>query len=383
MNKNISRLFILILGIAVSSVPAFGQTDTTLSNALENMWDFNHTMALEQIDIYLSSSTHDLEGYFIKVIVYNDIATNLGNGKINKKKFMSLLDSAKSKANDLIKQEPNNIDFQFYLGGLYFWETIHYMSVGGGTWSIVSSAKKSREYFSNVIGSNPINYDAYYGLGAINCYATNLPKIFKLFSGILNLKGDITQGVEELSKAMACGHYTTTFAQLDLSRTYFLQALREKDSTKATEYLNEGFKLAWQLRQKHPRNPNLLNLCAKYCRFMKINELADTLLWHYDLISADKELYQNLNNNRKTEFHYWQGYLNITAGRYKNATDQFERMLTLAKSNADSGFVYFNIGWAEQKGGNTANAHQAYIKCLKYPDSQGSHKKAQLALKSL
>lgn len=105
-------------------------------------------------------------------------------------------------------------------------------------------SRQAQAYARKLLSLTPPVYDAYLTLGSVEYTVGSLNFVFRLFVRFDQIKGSKEQGIENLRKVIAGGHYYPPFAKLLLAVIY----LREKQPGKALVLLEE-------MRRDYPENP--------------------------------------------------------------------------------------------------------------------------------
>ena len=184
----VSYIFILLFINSIS----FSQTGTTIDwtyvhnttqegiNALYNL-DFDKSQ--EKFDELMRITSGDPRGYFFSAIrhffqfmIYND------NEDFDK--FFEHSEKVIQICENLIKQNKQDYNAQFFLGGIYGYRGMAYI-LKQSTLKAVWDGRKGYGLIKDIIKAKPDMYDAYLGSGLFDYILSKIPKSFSWVLSVL------------------------------------------------------------------------------------------------------------------------------------------------------------------------------------------------------
>ena len=193
------------------------------------------------------------EGYFLKSVLFYILYS------ANPKKALS--DSLRYYSNEaikiteeLMKDDPDNKYYKFYLGAAYGNMGLYYLK-NRSYWKAYRNGKKGKNYLEKALKADPDFGDAQFGIGIFYYYADVLTKYIKPLLFIIGMSGDSEKGLRLLEESLKNSSLSQVEARDFLSRFYSRYEGRREE---AEQYM-------LQLYIAFPDNPwYLYNLSVFY-----------------------------------------------------------------------------------------------------------------------
>lgn len=160
-----------------------------------------------------------------------------------RKAFMKALDDAQSRADVVLKADPNDHNALFAMCIAQGVTTDYMAFIEKHQFLSLSPAKRSNNYAQRLLRLDPKFYDAYLTAGLSEYLVGSLPFFVKWFVHFDNVNGSKQKGVENLQLVAREGHYLKPFAKILLG----IIDLREKRP-------QETQRLLMELAQEYPGN---------------------------------------------------------------------------------------------------------------------------------
>jgi hypothetical protein len=259
--------------MALLCVPAFC-ADEGLEDAITRMYDFNFPASHQILDRYIADHAAEPLPYAFRASAYlfyemdrmgileSEFLTD--DDKISEKKkkldpdpdtrarFLQAIADAESRANAVLKTNPNDRDALFAMCVAQGVSTDYMAFVEKRQISSLGVAKKSNQYAQRLLKLDPKFYDAYLTAGVSEYMVGSLPFFVRWFVHFENVDGNKQKGIDRLEMVSREGHFFRPFAKILLG----IIALREKRPRDAQRLLAE-------LSHDFPANPLFRKELAK------------------------------------------------------------------------------------------------------------------------
>jgi hypothetical protein len=254
-----------ILAAAQPGEGACGADAPELSEAFDQLYNFNFPAAHEDINRYIGTHAQAPLGYAIRAAAYlfyeldrlgilesefltsdKHIADKKGlrPDPDVRAKFLKALEDAQSRADAALAANPLDRQALFAMSIVEGVTTDYMAFVEKHQIASLSSAKRSNSYAQQLLKLNPPCVDAYITAGISEYMVGSLPFFIRWFVRFDNVQGSKEQGVKNLELVVREGHYFKPFAKILLG----IIDLREK-RPRETERLLES------LSRDYPSNP--------------------------------------------------------------------------------------------------------------------------------
>jgi len=259
--------------LAILAAPALC-AEESLEDAITRMYDFNFPASHQVLDRYIAAHPDQPLPYAFRASAYlfyemdrmgileSEFLTS--DDKISEKKkkvdpdpetrarFLQAITDAESRANAVLKTNPNDRDALFSMCVAQGVSTDYMAFVEKRQISSLSVAKKSNQYAQRLLRLDPKFYDAYLTAGVSEYMVGSLPFFVRWFVHFDNVDGNKQKGVERLETVSREGHFFRPFSKILLG----IIALREKRPRDAQRFLAE-------LSHDYPSNPLFRKELAK------------------------------------------------------------------------------------------------------------------------
>jgi len=259
--------------LAILAAPALC-AEESLEDAITRMYDFNFPASHQVLDRYITAHPDQPLPYAFRASAYlfyemdrmgileSEFLTS--DDKISEKKkkvdpdpetrgrFLQAITDAESRANAVLKTNPNDRDALFSMCVAQGVSTDYMAFVEKRQISSLSVAKKSNQYAQRLLRLDPKFYDAYLTAGVSEYMVGSLPFFVRWFVHFDNVDGNKQKGIERLETVSREGHFFRPFSKILLG----IIALREKRPRDAQRFLAE-------LSHDYPSNPLFRKELAK------------------------------------------------------------------------------------------------------------------------
>jgi len=259
--------------LAILAAPALC-AEESLEDAITRMYDFNFPASHQVLDRYIAAHPDQPLPYAFRASAYlfyemdrmgileSEFLTS--DDKISEKKkkvdpdpetrgrFLQAITDAESRANAVLKTNPNDRDALFSMCVAQGVSTDYMAFVEKRQISSLSVAKKSNQYAQRLLRLDPKFYDAYLTAGVSEYMVGSLPFFVRWFVHFDNVDGNKQKGIERLETVSREGHFFRPFSKILLG----IIALREKRPRDAQRFLAE-------LSHDYPSNPLFRKELAK------------------------------------------------------------------------------------------------------------------------
>jgi tetratricopeptide (TPR) repeat protein len=187
-------------------------------------------------------------------------------------------------------REPMRGEAWFYLGGAYG-ARAQWRVLRGERLAAARDGKHIKDALERALALDPTLQDAFVGIGLYHYYAGIAPAAAKMLRWLLLLPGgDKTAGLEEIVKARASGQLLRDEADYQLHLIYLWY---EEQPERALDVLRG-------LRERHPRNPHLMQLIAEVQDY-RLRDFPASLKTYEDML--DLALAKRLAHPAFAEMH--------------------------------------------------------------------------------
>jgi len=255
----------VLLMAAVCAVPGAAAEPATLDEGLNNLYNFDFPAAHAALNRYIAVHPREPLPYAFRGAVYlfheldrlgaleSEFLTD-DDRLVEKtrpqpdpevrKQFLQAVDDAQSRAEAVLKSNPNDRDALFAMCVVTGVSTDYMALVEKRQMSSLSPARRSSNYAQRLLRLDPQFYDAYLTAGFSEYMVGSLPFFIRWFVHFDNVDGNKQRGVRNLELVAREGHYLKPLAKVFLG----IIDLREKKPREARRLLAE-------LAHDYPRNP--------------------------------------------------------------------------------------------------------------------------------
>jgi hypothetical protein len=258
---------------AMLCLPAFGGTEG-MELAITRMYDFDFPGSHQVLDKYIAAHPSEPLPYGFRASAYlfselhrlgileseflsDDEKIAEKKKKMEpdpdtRRKFLQAVSDAESRANAVLKVNPNDKDALFALCVSQGVSTDYMAFVEKKQIASLGLAKKSNTNAQRLLKIDPKFYDAYLTAGVSEYMLGSLPFFVRWFVRFDNVDGNKQKGIERLEMVSREGHFFRPFSKILLG----IIALREKRPRDAQRLLSE-------LSREFPGNPLFRKELAK------------------------------------------------------------------------------------------------------------------------
>ena len=186
------------------------------------------------------------------------------------REFTTRADAAVAAMEAWTKEEPENAEAWFYLGGSYG-ARAQWRVLRGETLAAARDGKRIKEALERSLALDPDLQDAYFGIGLYRYYADVAPTTAKILRFLLALPGgDRVGGMRQMLRARESGQLLRDEADYQL---HLIDLWYEKQPQHALALLRG-------LRDRHPSNPHFLEQIARVEDVYLHDRTASLASWH-------------------------------------------------------------------------------------------------------
>ncbi len=279
-------IFLLLFSINIQlTANEINNDDEIIQNGLDYLYNMEFQKAEELFDQLIIANPDDPEGYFFKSSIYFWIANLDPAQEENGKKFKELTDQTIKIAKKKLRNNPNDVNALFYLGGAYGnlgW----YYEMNNSMIKAYWNGRRGKNYLDDVVKKDRTYYDAYLGLGIYHYYVDMIPDLAKNLSKIIGIDGDKKRGLMELEIAINKSKFAQTEAM------FFLGLIKRQFENKPIES-EEIFR---QLVENYPNNIFFLSQLAN--NYLVNKKLIDAIkTWDEIVVNKNSKPYPDLIKN--------------------------------------------------------------------------------------
>ncbi|MBP7542929.1 MAG: hypothetical protein KA747_04920, partial [Ignavibacteriaceae bacterium] len=372
--KKMKKNKILYLFLIALSFQSYSQTvNTIIDEGIKDVYSLNFTAAETKFRTLLRDNPKSPAGlFYLSMIDWWKILVDLDD-ESKDDLFYKKLDDVIYVCDEILDDDPNNIDALFFKGGaIGFRGRLHALRE-----SWLKAADDGREALpivNRVLKIQPGNADILLGTGIYSYYVSVIPDEYPAVKPLLIFfpSGDKDLGIKDLKRVAEKGRYAKYEAQ------YFLMTLYqefEKDPNSSEKY-------AKMLTDQFPDNPV----------FLKWRGRAAVMRGDYPLI---KEIYTHLykgasegkfgySQKVKRETTYYLGFYYKATAQWDSSLVYFKEAVDLSKKieKGDASGYYVNSllyqGMMHDKLLQREEAIKCYYAVLELKDYSSSHKLAKL-----
>lgn len=316
---------------------------------------------------------HPIGPFFEGLNVWWRIMVDL-NDERHDKRFNRLMQDVIDRAEELLDDDPNNVDGLFFKGlGLSFRGRLH--SNRGHWLRSVRDAKGAINQVVRLAETDAESNDFYFGWGIYDYFADVIPDERKWLLPLTLFfpNGDRERGLEELERTFREGRLLRAEAAYFLFQIY---TTFEPNYFRSLEYIT------W-LRVRYPRNVIFRSLEGRaYARFGRWAE-AEPIF--EELLTAWKGGDPDYPDALAAQAHYYLARSDMSKGAYRDALDHLKELNDMTQEEGDdASFHVLGLlaqGMAFDALGLRPYAVMRYKQVIPMDDVSGSRKRAKRYLK--
>ncbi|MGD8782769.1 MAG: hypothetical protein PVH88_27915 [Ignavibacteria bacterium] len=311
--------------------------------------------------------------FFDAMIIWWRIMIDFNNTELDDL-FVEKLENVIDKCDDILDEDPNNIDALFFKGGALGFRGKLY-SIRESWFDAALDGKDALPIVYDAYAVDSTNMDIQLGFGIYNYYAEMIPEKYPFVKPFMIFfpSGDKKKGIEQLEAAAMEGKYSKYESR------YFLMTLfyqHENNFSKALEY-------AEMLTGDFPDNPIFQRHHGRILVRMGFYRRATRIF--SDILKKCEAKLRGYSESSKREATYYMG-LNLfkdnrpdSSKVYFKESEKLSRML-IGKEYKQTGYLantLLYLGMIEDLSGNRENAIEYYEQVLDLDDFKDSHNRAE------
>ena len=283
-------LFATLIVFSLSSV-SFAQTiiKTQITSGLETLYNFNFKYSEKKFDEIIRNYPDNPAGYYYKSISHLWFYLDSKN-EIDLEEFISLTDTAISKAEAILKTDSSDVFTLYILGSTYANRTFA-LTRDESFFDAVLAARKFHSYFNELLAKDSLYFDAYTGKGLFNFAISQAPQTWTWAINLAGMTGDKRLGLSLLETASKKGKLSKVDAQFYLSQIYAEFLLKYQPAKRILD----------DLTYRYPKN-----LLFRFA-------LANLQVKTYDLKNASRN-YKSVLSSSDTNFTQMKYFAGLTLG---------------------------------------------------------------------
>ncbi len=351
------------------------QLQAEIADAVDYMYDFNFQEAEKSFRwLKYRYPEHPLPYFVLGLSQWWRIMPNVENESYDKT-FLAYMDSSLTKAYQLYRQNPENIEASFFLAGAYGFKGRLYAE--RHNWGKATFAgNNALKYLRRGKGVNELSPEFLFGDGLYNYYSVWIPQNYPALKPVMAFfkKGDKDLGLRQLDEVSRLAFYTRIEAM------YFLMRIYTNEENKP----QMAMQVAEVLAKKYPNNPYFHRYHAmvnfSQGRLSKAEQISREIL---ERVEKEQIGYEAVSGRYAS---YYIGY----ALYYRNKKDEAKIYLDKAVAYAeatksyDSGYfrnaLNLLAGIAKERK-NDREAKMYYEKIAKYGAKKKDRKDARKQVK--
>jgi tetratricopeptide (TPR) repeat protein len=362
-------LTFLLLFVTVNTHPQGAQFDSLANRGIRQIYDMQFTSAESTFRTLIADyPNHPAGRFFLAMIDWWKIMVDPDVESYDDLFFQKLEDVI-FQCDELLKQDPENVDALFFKGGAIGFRGR--LRAFRESW--IKAADDGREALPIVERASnlaPSNLDVQLGFGIYNYYASVIPNEFPLLKPLMIFfpKGDKQKGIEQLTNTAMNGKYARYEARYFLMTLYFTY---ENNPYKAGEF---GHLLVTDF----PDNPVFERWMGRIAA-KRGDYYTCASIFRNVLNKADKNYFGYNNRKAKREAFYYVGVQAKNEHKLDSAKTYFENCAELSRQvdkKEESGFLINSLlymGMINDLWGNRDRAKELYTKLLDMKDFGNSH----------
>ncbi len=322
---------------------SFGRNDALLKQGIERAYNFDLDRADKLFMKFRKLHPDDPRSYYYRSQMelwkylgsseQTDLDAMLKNADLCIEKLSAWM-PAGAKSGELVST---------YLGNIYMQKAIAYGKAEKYL-DMVNASQKSYSYLSDLVKTNPENYDAYLGLGLFKFALSKVPSSFSYLLNVAGFKTSLEDAYNYVETASKKGNITK------IEATYYLAELQR-------EYLNDY-------------KSSIKNIKYLLGRFPGNNMFAYSLGVSYlkdHKLDKGKLVIERIAAKKTSYFHQLTAYCNMLLGdinfyrnKFSAAIPYYLVFFEQSKTRDFAGMAHLRAGISYQMAKNTESAKQNY-----------------------
>lgn len=321
---------------------------------------------------------HPAGKFFDAMIVWWKIMIDQDNEEYDDL-FEDKLENVIDFCDDLLDENEKNVDAIFFKGGSLGFRGRLY-SIRQKWFDAALDGKEALPLVYEAYEIDPKNEDVKLGFGIYNYYAEAIPEKYPFIKPAMLFipKGDKKKGIEQLKAAAQKAKYAAIESKFFLLTSYYQF---EEDFDKAKIYADELTKL-------FPNNPIFEKYLGRI--YIKKDDYKNGSMIFQDMIEKCEKKLVGFNKSVLREASYYVAVEQMRKNQIELAEKNFKICEDISrvidKEDEESGFLISALVYLakiNEQQGDKSNALKINKEILKLRDYNGSHEKANMALKRI
>jgi hypothetical protein len=212
--KYILLFFVLAVNLQVFAENS--EIERMVLKGLDHCYHFRWDKGEQIFSNIIKKYSEDPRGYHYQSTIYLWYYLSTKD-KNDYDRFLEYSNLAVEKAENILDKQKNNADIKYILGTNYSCRAMIFAKAGNYL-DAVWASKSSESLLSEVIKSNPQNYDAYLGLGLYNFAVGQIPSAFRWALNLAGISGNEKTGLTYINNTAEKGTFSRVEAQFYLSQ---------------------------------------------------------------------------------------------------------------------------------------------------------------------
>ncbi len=372
------KLIVIFIFIVCSNLN-FGQTtqfDSLVNTGINQIYSLKFSQAASTFaSLSKSYPKHPAVKFFPAMITWWKIMVDLDNESYDDQ-FLEQLEVTIDFCEDLLDENPNNIDAIFFKGGSFGFRGRLY-SIRESWLDAAADGKDALPLVHEAYHLDSTNVDVQFGFGIYNYYADVIPEKYPFLKPVMFFfpKGDKEKGLQQLANAADNGKFTK------IESKYFLMTLYyqfEEDNRKALEYAEE-------LIKQFPTNPTFQKYYARILR--RLSHITNSTEEYREMYNRCNEKMTGYNDKVKREASYYLADEQWRDANFDEAIKFYEECsnLSISFEQEDDGFnvvSLLQLGKIYDVLNKRDKAKYYYEEVLDLDEYNDSHEKAEQYLET-
>ncbi|MBI5472081.1 MAG: tetratricopeptide repeat protein [Ignavibacteriae bacterium] len=365
-------LLMLVSFSASAQSPAKSDAEARIKRGIDFVYNLEFENADKAFNEIIQEQPNNPAGHFFLAMVdWWRILIDIDNEQYDDR-FYDALDDVVEMCDDLLDQNPTDINALFFKGGSIGFKGR--LKAHRSSWFDAANAgRKALPIVQEASELDPNNYDILLGSGIYNYYAEVIPNEYPFVKPLLLFvpPGDKTKGIQQITMAAEKGKYAAIESSYFLMQIYYQF---ERDYPKAME-------LAVKLHTRFPNNM-LFHKYVGRC-FVVTSQWEKMKETWQEISNRCQKKQRGYGAGTEREAEYYLGVYDMTMSMYEPALKHFYRCDELSREvdkDGPSGFMVLSnmkVGNIHDLQGKRDLALAQYRKVLDMKDYKDSHRQVQ------
>ena len=314
---------------------------------------------------------HPAGNFFDAMITWWQILLDLKNEALDDL-FEDKLEIVVDQCDDILDDNPQNIDAYFFKGGALGFRG-RLSSIRGDCFDAAADGKDALPLVFTAYELDSTNIDVKLGFGIYDYFASVIPEKYPMVQPLMLFfpEGDKEKGIKELKTVAEKGKYAKYEAQ------YFLMTLNYSFENNDSEC----FKYAKMLSDKFPDNPRFQGFLGRIN--IRMNNYPTAIEIFENILNKANNNFDGYNDKIRREAHYYIGFNYKKSDSLNLALQHFKLCEQISRSvdeDEESGFLINAVlyqGEIYDLKGERNNAIKNYEEVLDFREFGNSHERAE------